>query len=168
MSNTSTSSKQYENEDDEQQKTIEISANEIKSDLNLSIRDSHSTESMSMSILPDKGIADYQVGETLAECSDAEWEQSGTAYSAQLLNVKKESDRVTVFAAPEKESDNTYSITQRKQQDRLKKLVTDKAKLENIETKVDNQFQPLTYLITKVMQVLLEGRESAVGVEFRR
>uniref|UniRef100_A0AC34FL75 Uncharacterized protein n=1 Tax=Panagrolaimus sp. ES5 TaxID=591445 RepID=A0AC34FL75_9BILA len=41
-------------------------------------------------------------GETLAPCSEKEWEHGSAAYNAALLNVKRKPNRVTVFALKKK------------------------------------------------------------------
>ncbi|KAL6726747.1 hypothetical protein Aduo_008686 [Ancylostoma duodenale] len=40
------------------------------------------------------------MGEELTPCSETEWLSSDTAEPAELLNIKKDQRRVTVFAAP--------------------------------------------------------------------
>ncbi|VDK77196.1 unnamed protein product [Litomosoides sigmodontis] len=39
-------------------------------------------------------------GESLASCSEVEWDTADPAYASELINVKKKPDKVTVFAAP--------------------------------------------------------------------
>ncbi|KAK6744066.1 hypothetical protein RB195_011019 [Necator americanus] len=44
--------------------------------------------------------AEGLVGEELTPCSESEWLSSDVAVPAELLNIKKDEKRVTVFAAP--------------------------------------------------------------------
>ncbi|VDK73188.1 unnamed protein product [Onchocerca ochengi] len=39
-------------------------------------------------------------GESLATCSDTEWDKADPAYASELINVEKKPDKVTVFAGP--------------------------------------------------------------------
>uniref|UniRef100_A0A0R3S4D5 Uncharacterized protein n=1 Tax=Elaeophora elaphi TaxID=1147741 RepID=A0A0R3S4D5_9BILA len=41
-----------------------------------------------------------EFGESLASCSDVEWDKADPAYASELINVKKKADKVTVFAGP--------------------------------------------------------------------
>ncbi|KAM3722606.1 Uncharacterized protein ACO02O_05921 [Dirofilaria immitis] len=39
-------------------------------------------------------------GESLALCSDIEWDKADPAYASELINVEKKANKVTVFAGP--------------------------------------------------------------------
>uniref|UniRef100_A0A915PVW1 Uncharacterized protein n=1 Tax=Setaria digitata TaxID=48799 RepID=A0A915PVW1_9BILA len=41
-----------------------------------------------------------EFGESLASCSDTEWDIADPAYASELINLKKRADKVTVFAGP--------------------------------------------------------------------
>ncbi|KAL4003484.1 hypothetical protein ACH3XW_7805 [Acanthocheilonema viteae] len=43
---------------------------------------------------------EMKFGESLASCSDTEWDRADPAYASELINVKKKADKVTVFTGP--------------------------------------------------------------------
>ncbi|CAG9539063.1 unnamed protein product [Cercopithifilaria johnstoni] len=43
---------------------------------------------------------EVKFGESLASCSDIEWDRADPAYASELINVEKKPDKVTVFAGP--------------------------------------------------------------------
>uniref|UniRef100_A0A0M3ITX4 RanBD1 domain-containing protein n=1 Tax=Ascaris lumbricoides TaxID=6252 RepID=A0A0M3ITX4_ASCLU len=45
-------------------------------------------------------IRSTEDGESLASCSDKEWDVADPAYGSELINLKKKPHKVTVFAAP--------------------------------------------------------------------
>ncbi|KHN72272.1 Uncharacterized protein C02F5.10 [Toxocara canis] len=47
-----------------------------------------------------KKLRSTEDGESLASCSDKEWDVADPAYGSELINLKKKPHKVTVFAAP--------------------------------------------------------------------
>ncbi|KAK6743997.1 hypothetical protein RB195_010975 [Necator americanus] len=104
-------------------------------------------------------------GERLTHLSEIEWDKAEMAYPSEYLNLERNNDRISVFAAAEKGLEYQLRLEEKRRQRKLarrqKRILAAKrkSKIEAIET--------FAQLVSAVTAFLNEDRKKNHGIQIR-
>ncbi|CAJ0598672.1 unnamed protein product [Cylicocyclus nassatus] len=104
-------------------------------------------------------------GEKLQHLSETEWDRAQMAFPSDFLNLERNSERVSVFAAADKALEHQLRVEERR---RLRKLAKRNRRIEAALRKKRMQaIETFAQLVTAVTALLNEDRVKSNGIEIR-
>lgn len=103
-----------------------------------------------------------QKGDPLIQLSDTEWEHGVQAFPNEFINLTREEDRVSVFAAPEKAAEYQAKL---EDQRRRRRLARQQRRMEEAMEKGFRPLETFPELVDAVTRTLNEDRVQNHGVQ---